>query len=197
MKNIENTPEKIFDLIENFDYDRLAPGEKAEVGKYMSADEYAEAREGFLRGQRKIASEDSEIQAPSRVKRNVFAMFKKRNEPIFLRILKYKLPVYQAAAVALIVLGILFYADDSTETEIIRSIDTVFLPKPVYIEKSAETTPAILENPPKMKEASKSRVRIPIPQNVRENIKFVEYEKTRSRQAENDAQLLKMITASY
>ncbi|MFK7808692.1 MAG: hypothetical protein AB8F74_12885 [Saprospiraceae bacterium] len=93
MKNIENIPEELFDLFAQKSFDQLTAVEKLVVEDHMNSAEYEEYR--------KLVSDFQDIDNSIKVEPSE-KRFTRTSESAIRKLLTYRIPVYQAAAVLLL-----------------------------------------------------------------------------------------------
>jgi hypothetical protein len=120
--------EKIYQLVEQFDFDELPDAGKSFVLTQMSGNEYRDMRE-TIKDSKKYFAGNPEIQPDDSILKSISNKYKKNN---FIRTLNYPLQFYKVAASILIILGITFMVFYKSNPGIYSQLaihDTVYIRK--------------------------------------------------------------------
>ena len=122
MKEFENMPESIFDLLAEKKYSELTLDEKAQVDAFMNATDYESYRN--------IIFDFERLDQSSFTQKTELPKEKKRVS-VFGKIMKYPIPLYQVAAVFLLLGAIIFIDLEEEKTEFPEEV--------VQVEKAGQS----------------------------------------------------------
>lgn len=137
MNEMKQIPNQLFELIESKPWNALTENEKEFILIHLSMETYSELHEMFMSAA-SLNKAEKQLVVPTSIKDNLDKTFKKQHQE------SYKVPLWQAAAVLLVMLGgFVYYTlnNQSIEKVIVNTIhDTIFVPKIVSTEVKTTDT---------------------------------------------------------
>ncbi len=133
MKNLENLPEELFDLLAEKPFSALSETEKKRVNTYLHEAEYEEYR-ALVLGFKQL--EGAKPDAPPKLE------FAPKKTPLLRRLLTYRVPVYQAATVLLLLMAGWYGFSDSNRNQLVdEAREEVVGKQPTVLADSTQHRP--------------------------------------------------------
>lgn len=130
---MNHIPDQLFNLLENKSWQELNETEKIYVLKHLTEDEYINLHQLFFATQ--TIQKANHVEVPASIKRNLDKAFKKEHQKTLM------IPLWQAAAVFLIVFGAMMYYTlnlKNIEKGMVQTIhDTLYVPQ--IVESKSKT----------------------------------------------------------
>lgn len=172
----------IFQIIANFDqllenktFDELDISEKEMVLQHITPEEYEQYRNAFFMLKAEIKLRNKLI-PDTDMKASLMQAFDQKYSPkadnVFMRMINYKMPVYQIGIAAALILAFVWFGKIPAEKiKYVNTRDTVYIEKPVYTEIVKEQ-PIVKENSSTPKkpliQTAKKQITIEKPNNYKE-----------------------------